>query len=223
MSARGPFSLELLIQVSRGQINMEELNQKTHVPANQIQQKGAILFIVAASLVVLIGFLGLAFDLGHLYNNKGQLQNIADACALSGASALNGTSAGIQLATDRARDSLGRLNNKSEFNTQTVSISESNVSFSTALNGSYVDKAAAQGAPSTIRYIRVLLPAQQSDVFFAKIVPGIPNTVNLSAEAVAGQQGQSVVCKGLDPFSPPSINLADCPPPFGSNIFTTFG
>ena len=40
---------------------------------NEGKQKGVILYLVAASLVVLIGFIGLAIDLGHAYNNKGHL------------------------------------------------------------------------------------------------------------------------------------------------------
>ena len=59
------------------------------------QERGAIIIFVALGLVVLIGMMGLAIDLGHAYVNKSQLQNIADACALAGASALNGTAAGI--------------------------------------------------------------------------------------------------------------------------------
>ena len=130
--------------------------------------------MVAASLVVLIGFLGLAFDLGHMYNNKTQLQNMADSCALAGGSALDGTSAGIQLATDRARDALTRLSNKTEFNTTGVTLAESDVSFSTQLNGTYVDKASAQGNAANIRYVRVVIPPFQSEIYFAKLIPGIP-------------------------------------------------
>src|SRR5262245_28152021 len=107
-------------------------------------QKGAILFIVAACLVVLLGFMGLAIDLAHAYNNKSQLQSIADACALAGATALNGTSGGIQEATNRARDSLSRLANKKEFNTTTIALTEGDVSFSATLNGTYMSKTAAQ-------------------------------------------------------------------------------
>src|SRR4026209_2398546 len=92
-------------------------------------EKGAILFIVAACLVVLLGFMGLAIDLGHAHNNKSQLQNMADACALAGATALNGTFDGIQLATDRARDLNANLNNRTEFNNQTVTLAEADVSF----------------------------------------------------------------------------------------------
>ena len=175
-------------------------------------QRGSILFIVAASLVVLIGFMGLAIDLAHAYNNKTHLQNMADSCALAGGSALDGTSAGIQLATDRARDSLSRLANKTEFNTTSISLAESDISFSTQLNGTYVDKTTAQGNAVNIRYVRVEIPAQQSEIFFSKIVPGVPSNLSFGAEAVAGQIPQTQVCNGLDPFSPlalgPALTLA---------------
>ena len=178
------------------------------------KERGAILYLVAASLFVLIGFLGLAIDLGHMYNNKGQLQNMADAGALSGATALNGTSAGIQLAVDRARDLNSRLNNKTEFNTQNITLAEANITFSDQLNGTYVDKATAQGNAANIRFVRVVVPPQQTDIVFAKLVPGIPAFLNFGAEAVAGQSPQILasgqqapVCNGLDPFSPPSTSI----------------
>jgi uncharacterized membrane protein len=34
-------------------------------------------------IVVLVGFIGLALDLGKLYVSKSELQNRADSCALS--------------------------------------------------------------------------------------------------------------------------------------------
>lgn len=171
------------------------------------QEHGAILYIVGASLFVLLGFLGLAFDLGHMYNNKSQLQNMADAAALSGATALNGTSAGIQLATDRARDVNGRLSNKTEFNNLGVTLAEANVSFSTALNGTYVNKTSAQGNPANIKFVRVVIPPQTTEIFFAKVIPGIPSSSTFGAEAVAGQTPVTKACTGLDPFSPAPIPL----------------
>jgi len=186
------------------------------------KEHGAILYLVAASLFVLVGFLGLAIDLGHMYNNKGQLQNMADAGALSGATALNGTSGGIQLAVNRARDLNSRLNNKTEFNTQNVTLAEANITFSDQLNGTYVDKTTAQGSAATIRFVRVVIPPQQTDIVFAKLVPGIPSSLNFGAEAVAGQAPQILasgqqapVCNGLDPFSPPALNLNDPTGNFG--------
>jgi hypothetical protein len=147
--------------------------------------------------------MGLAIDLGHAYNNKSQLQSMADACALAGGTALNGTSDGIQEVVNRARDSLNRLSNKKEFNTTTVALAEGDVSFSATLNNpTYLNKSQAQAVANTILYVKVIIPPQTSEVVFAKLIPGIPNVLNVSAEAVAGQQSQTKVCNGLGPFSP---------------------
>jgi len=48
-------------------------------------ERGSILVITALSLVALVGFVGLALDLGHLYVVKTELQNAADAAALAAA------------------------------------------------------------------------------------------------------------------------------------------
>lgn len=55
------------------------------------QQRGAVAIIVAICLALLVGMLGLVLDLGHLYVAKTELQNAADAAALSGAERLDGT------------------------------------------------------------------------------------------------------------------------------------
>lgn len=52
-------------------------------------QSGAVAIVVGVSLAVLIGFAGLALDLGRLYINKTELQNAVDACALAAAVELN--------------------------------------------------------------------------------------------------------------------------------------
>lgn len=76
------------------------------------RQGGAVAIIVGVSLVLLVGFLALVIDLGHLYLAKTGLQNAADAAALSGAKQLNGTAAGIccdaNSAVGRAIDTAGR-------------------------------------------------------------------------------------------------------------------
>jgi Flp pilus assembly protein TadG/cytoskeletal protein CcmA (bactofilin family) len=51
-------------------------------------QDGAIAIVVALLLPVLLGFAGLAVDIGHSYAVKSQIKNAADAGALSGARAL---------------------------------------------------------------------------------------------------------------------------------------
>ncbi len=66
------------------------------------RQQGAVAIIVALCLVVLVGMMGLVLDLGHLYVAKSELQNAADAAALSGAKELDGTLAGIARAKSAA-------------------------------------------------------------------------------------------------------------------------
>ena len=48
------------------------------------QQKGAVIALLALLLPILLGFTGLAVDIGRLYMEKGRLQNIADAAVLAG-------------------------------------------------------------------------------------------------------------------------------------------
>jgi len=59
------------------------------------RQGGAVAVMVGFSLVLLIGFLAMVIDLGHVYIAKTGLQNAADAAALSGAKQLDGTADGI--------------------------------------------------------------------------------------------------------------------------------
>ncbi len=59
---------------------------------------------IALAMVVLIGFLGLAVDVGHLYIVKGELQHAADAGALAGAAAFASNSDPRQVAMDYVRE-----------------------------------------------------------------------------------------------------------------------
>lgn len=65
------------------------------MPASRKSQQGAVAIMVGFMLFVLIGMLALVVDLGHLYLAKVGLQNGADAAALAGAKALNGTADGV--------------------------------------------------------------------------------------------------------------------------------
>src|SRR5580693_593555 len=50
--------------------------------------RGQVLWMVISSIVVLLGFAGLATDLGLLWNTRLRMQSAADAAALAGADAL---------------------------------------------------------------------------------------------------------------------------------------
>jgi Flp pilus assembly protein TadG len=48
-------------------------------------QRGAVLVMVTLCLIILIGFVALAIDIGYMYTTRNELQNVADAAALAGA------------------------------------------------------------------------------------------------------------------------------------------
>jgi hypothetical protein len=54
----------------------------------RLNQRGSVLIFVTILMVVLLGFAALAVDIGHLRVVRNELQNAADAAALSGASYL---------------------------------------------------------------------------------------------------------------------------------------
>ncbi len=72
------------------------------------QQRGATAVVVAIMLTVLVGFLGLAMNVGHSRMVRGQLQNACDAAALAGAQALDGSAAGVAAARAAAADYAAR-------------------------------------------------------------------------------------------------------------------
>jgi hypothetical protein len=56
-----------------------------HFTVKMRDRKGAVAVIVAVLLVVLIGFIALAVDVGYIMVTRNELQNVADAAALAGA------------------------------------------------------------------------------------------------------------------------------------------
>ena len=59
---------------------------------SHIRQGGAVVVVVALSMLFLLGFMGLALDFGHLFVAKDELQTSVDACALAAAQELDGAS-----------------------------------------------------------------------------------------------------------------------------------
>jgi Flp pilus assembly protein TadG len=135
------------------------------------QETGAIIVMTALFLVFLLAMVGLAFDIGQAYINKSQLQNVADASALAGASALDSTAAGIIEAEHRATDVDSFLDNRIAFNTQAVPIIQTEVTYSVSLNGPWMDRAGAELSAPAIRFVRTELLNRPSPVFFGKAIP----------------------------------------------------
>jgi hypothetical protein len=77
-----------------------------HIDARR-RDRGQVLVLFALSIVVILGFAGLAFDVGRFYSERRFLQNAVDAAALAAANALIGGATDAQADTT-ARDVLTR-------------------------------------------------------------------------------------------------------------------
>ena len=64
----------------------------------KLNNKGIAVVYLAILMIVLVGFVGLAVDIGYMYVAKGQLQNAADAAALAGAALLDSSNSTTQTA-----------------------------------------------------------------------------------------------------------------------------
>src|SRR5215468_4863528 len=69
------------------------------------RRKGFVLIGMSIALVFLLAIIGLAFDFGRIYIARNEAQVFTDAAAMSAASKLDGTNAGLQ----RARDAVSKL------------------------------------------------------------------------------------------------------------------
>lgn len=105
-----------------------------HYAQTPRKQTGAVAVIVALSLVGLIGFVGLALDLGKLFVAKTELQNSADACALAAARELTGANDKQLELAEAAGIATGE---RHDVYFQGEQIKISSVTFSEALAGSY--------------------------------------------------------------------------------------
>jgi Flp pilus assembly protein TadG len=121
-----------------------KLQPRLHSIAPRRRQGGAVLVLVALAMIALIGFVGLALDLGKLYVTKSELQNSADACALAAARDLDGITP--LSVSEAAGIGAGHIN-LALFQTAPVSMTvdntmtvDNNVKYATSYSGPFQDK-----------------------------------------------------------------------------------
>ena len=128
-------------------------------------QRGAVLVMVSAGMVMLLGVAGLAIDLAGLYVARNEAQRSADAAALSGAQAFlnSGFTSGLVteatvriLATQKAIDS----GSQNYVGTQAASILPSDVTFdfsnpANPLISVVVQRTAARSNPMPTFFVRI--------------------------------------------------------------------
>jgi len=183
-------------------------------------ERGSVLALTAICMLALILALGLCLDISHFYSVQTEMQNAADASALAGASALNSTAAGLDLAETLAVAAM----NQYEFNHSATSFSSNNLYFATDFNSlqtfiypNSTTTCAAIAAlstpsnverygetklnPTEVAYVGVCMPAPaNSPIFFSS--SAITGAVLIRGRAIAGNSPPLTgVCDALAPVS----------------------
>ncbi len=148
------------------------------------RQKGAVAIIVGLSIFVLVGFLGLVVDVGRMYIIKTELANAADACSLAAAAQLTGVAANQLDLGESAGITVGQRN-KVSFQGSNVEIpTDSAVTFSDHLNGTYLTKTAVAPANAlSMKYAKCTLPI--TDTIAGGIIPYFMQVMGFGAQTVA--------------------------------------
>lgn len=159
------------------------LDRRIALPRLPTRQRGAVAVVVGLVMVVLVGFIGLALDGGHLYLTKTELQNTADSCALAASYELTGAPTIAPAAFARA-EAAGRLvgrQNNVDFQGSGIVDGDIIVEFGTVLSGGgWVS--AASAAP-TSKYVRCTLTRGGIAPWFMQVMGFGNQTVSSLATA----------------------------------------
>jgi len=189
------------------EIVMRRVNHSGVHGAAHRRERGVVAIIVALTLAVLIGFAGLALDLGKLYIAKSELANAADACALAASRDLTKA---VSLSTPEAAGMTVGASNRVLLQSENVALStNSNVTFSQQFTGPYQtkDKFTPADVPN-IAYVRCTVSRAGIANWFMQVVNATLGTSAVAATAVASTTQSQTTC---------ALPVAICKPAAGSS------
>ncbi|MCM2342921.1 TadE/TadG family type IV pilus assembly protein [Rhodoferax sp.] len=161
-------------------------------------QRGAVAITFGLTLVVLIGFVGLAIDLGRFFVIKTELQNGMDACALSAASQLrpgaNDTNALIRAVAygnvfSQGAPSDPSVRNLVNFQSQGLEPSVLTITFATSNAGPY-----NVTDPNTAKFVKCEYPLAGLPIYFMQVLNPLLTTQTVNAWAVAKRETPAAAC-----------------------------
>lgn len=156
------------------------------------RQRGAVAVLTGLMIAVLLGFLGIAVDLGRLFVIKSELQTAMDSCALAAATQLRGDATAVAhaikfgqaMSDPAARNAAGNVRpvNRANFQDDLIDPNAIQFAFSTHLDGPY--QSAGSIPSETAKFVRCTYPLNNVPVFFAQFVGGATSST-VAATAVA--------------------------------------
>lgn len=173
------------------------------------RSRGFVLVTAGIMLLVLVGALGLVFDLGRLYIFKSEAQTWADSAAIRAALCLDGTRNGLTLAATSALSTPGKWGFSSTAFTTGTAV------FSTSPNGPWANAATA---PLLSIYARVNVTVPARLMFLPALVS--TQVADVAARSTAAQVAKNTFTEGLFPFSPYAHNSTG--PNFGLDSGTLY-
>ena len=191
-------------------------------------ERGSIVIMTALFMVILFLFLGLCIDVSRIYVERAELQNAADAAALTAARELNGGTGGIDDAVNHA---INVIRNNHGLQGKT-NITIASIEFSDQLNGTYRNATDAKDPArvGNIRFARVTTQQSSTAILFGLGALGAEHIESRQATA-----GKSVDLAGLCDFYPAAVGMDDqdttdslngqpvfTPPPPGTNLTLKF-
>ena len=139
------------------------------------KEKGAIIPMLALSLIVIISIAGLAVDSSHAFLNITRLQNALDAAALSAAKTLNTNAGNTDLAAEHGTEAFNQHLVGEFASSATTPMFE----FAENLNPFI-------STTQNARFVRVSIEDHSQTMWFSHVLPGIDKELLLNATAVAG-------------------------------------
>lgn len=173
-------------------------------------ERGFTLLTAGIAIIVLIGMVGLAVDIGRMYIAKSEAQVFTDSASLAATLELDGTSAGLERARGRANT------NPNKWNFQTSSYSLVSIAFAKEL-GDDDEWVANPANPSGYRYARVQTTVNVPVYFLSLFMTGPVTTpapsayiaaaaptykASVKADSSGGQEIKNSFREGTFPFSP---------------------
>jgi len=173
------------------------------------QERGFVLVTMAVAAIALIGVLGLAVDLGHMFIAKNETQAYCDSAALAAALVLDGTTGGI------ANAKAAVTNSTNAWNFSNTSVSSPTVTFATALAGPWQSNPNPATGYSFVR-VNATVPMQ---LYFIPVL--VAQTVaNVNSTATAAQVDLTKIPTGLAPYTAVSTNTTG--PNFGLIVGSSY-
>jgi Flp pilus assembly protein TadG len=159
------------------------------------KQRGAVIITAALFMLFLLGFIGIALDLGRAFVVRSELQSAVDSCALSAAQELDGTATALTRATS-AGLTAGNLN-RVEFQSTTWAgrgqLVDTEITYRDAAYLVTVTPANAKYAQCA--HVQPNLPMWLMRSFSAFFGGGpFPVTQNIAARAVATRASAQTAC-----------------------------